>query len=47
MLLNNDPDRGAKNRRTTRKREKTKALFIGNIFLRLGQSKNAGSLWSD
>ncbi len=27
--------------------EKTKALFVGNLFLRLGQSKIACSLWSD
>jgi hypothetical protein len=30
----------------TAKARKQKALFIGNIFLRLGQSKNACALWS-
>ncbi len=31
----------------TAESEKTKALFVGNLFLRLGKSKIACSLWSD
>jgi hypothetical protein len=32
--------------KTDRESEKQKAFFIGNIFLRLGKSKNACALWS-